>query len=144
MTNSTEQEFLDGGINMEYNALIALLILMFAHWVGDFVLQTDEMATNKSHSNLALIKHTSVYSLIMGLTAQLLIENNVFGAQYWWAAILFCLIQFVTHTLIDYVTSRVNAHFWVRDQRHEFFTNIGLDQYIHFSVLIISFYYIFY
>ena len=126
------------------NVLMILAGLMFAHWVGDFVLQNDEMATNKSKSMKALLTHTGVYSVVMWFTAQMMLEFNVFGAQYWWAAILFGLIQFISHTIIDYVTSRMNAYYWVNEQRHNFFTNIGFGQYLHFLVLIISLYAIFY
>ena len=129
---------------MVNNIFFNLSILMFAHWVGDFVLQTNSMAINKSKSNWALIKHTIVYSLVMGLATQILIEFNLFGAQYWWAAIMFGLVQFISHTVIDYITSRVSTYYWVNEKRYEFFTNIGLDQYMHFLVLITSLYYFFY
>lgn len=124
--------------------ILAILVLLFSHWVGDFVLQTDEMATQKSKNNWALVKHTLVYSLTITIVSGLLYLFNFFGAQYWWEVLLFGLIQFVSHTLIDFVTSRMNAYYWVNEKRHQFFTNIGFDQFLHSLVLILSLYYIFY
>jgi hypothetical protein len=55
----------------------------------------------------------------------------VFGPFY---AILNGLLHFV----VDFATSKVNAYLWAKNQRHWFFTNIGLDQSIHFSILYLT------
>jgi len=39
--------------------------LLAAHWVGDFLLQSDYMALNKSKDNIALANHCTAYSLVM-------------------------------------------------------------------------------
>jgi hypothetical protein len=47
-----------------------LLWLWFAHWVGDFVLQSDAVARGKSKSNVVLTDHVAIYALtLMAATA---------------------------------------------------------------------------
>lgn len=45
-------------INLE--VLIAIMLL---HWIADFLLQSKEMAINKSKSNYYLFQHVLVYTL---------------------------------------------------------------------------------
>lgn len=113
------------------------LSLLLAHFVGDFVLQTDYMAVNKSKSMRALLWHTWVYSLCF----------TPWGIEFW-------LITWLTHFFTDAITSRITSKLWfVRiiepingpgqkfygafdcGNRHYFFVVIGLDQLIHYVTL---------
>jgi len=69
-----------------------ILWLMFAHWVADFVCQTDKMALNKSKSLRALTSHSLAYAAIV----------------YILAPVSFPML-FFSHLLIDGVTSKVNG-----------------------------------
>ncbi len=100
-----------------------LLIIYFLHWIGDFVLQTDNMALNKSHDNNFLFLHCSVYSLM-----------------FVWLGITFYLLNFVLHFAVDYFTSRMTARLWEEERRHEFFVIIGMDQFIHIFILTLLYY----
>ena len=122
---------------------ILLLYLLF-HWYADFVCQTDKQAKNKSTSIKWLLKHTSIYGLIITIFTYILYLNNSFGAQYWYLPLLFGLIQFVTHTLVDYITSRINSSLWKNGQVHNFFVMIGFDQFIHYVILFGSLWILFY
>ena len=121
-----------------------IVLYLFIHWYADFVCQTDKQAKNKSTSIKWLLKHTSIYGLIITIFTYILYLNNFFGAQYWYLPLIFGLIQFVTHTLVDYITSKINSHLWKNGQVHEFFVMIGFDQFIHYVIMFSSLYELFY
>lgn len=95
------------------------LSLLLAHFIADFVLQSDWMAINKSKSLGALCLHTSLYSI-------------VFMPFWGWQ---FAAWTFVLHTLQDAVTSRINSKLYQAGQRHWFFVGVGADQLLHYVQL---------
>ena len=110
---------------MSSQLLCLLLVLNLAHWVFDFVWQTDEMAVNNSKSLKWLGIHCFVYSI-----------------PFWFLDLKFGAIAFVSHIIIDGVTSRINSYLWAKERRHEFFTSIGFDQFLHTSVILLTVYYL--
>lgn len=50
------------------------LVVLLAHFIGDFIAQSSWMATNKSSSNKALLAHVVVYTLFL-----VLIKTNKSG-----------------------------------------------------------------
>lgn len=104
--------------------LFALMVVFTAHWLGDFVWQTDEMALNKSSDNSWLFAHCAVYSM-----------------TFIWLGFIFWILNFTIHFCVDYVTSRINARLWAANRRHDFFVMVGLDQLIHIVTLTTLFYY---
>lgn len=123
-----------------------VLWLLFSHWVADFLLQTDDMAKNKSSDCIVLGFHCIFYSIVMTfcflifyITAQLyyplefFIIRPDFPAEY---LTFFLFGTFVFHFAIDYVTSRMTTEFWIREERHWFFVTIGFDQFLHFASII--------
>jgi hypothetical protein len=103
-------------------ALSIPLGLLAIHFVGDFVLQTDWQAKNKSKNFIALLRHTCVYSLLF----------LPFG-------FVFALVTFITHTVTDAITSRLTAYFWAKQQSHNFFVVVGADQLVHFFTLALTY-----
>lgn len=55
------------------------------------------------------------------------------------ALFVFWGITFITHTFIDYFTSRLNAKLWEKKQVHNFFASVGFDQLLHFVQLILTY-----
>lgn len=98
--------------------MLAGLVLV-AHFVGDFIFQSDWMATNKSRSYRALLMHIGTYMLAL----------VVFGP-------LFALVNGIAHFMIDWCTSRGTSWLWQHERRHEFFVLIGFDQLLHALVLL--------
>lgn len=107
-------------------------LIMFLHFWADFVCQSDEVAKNKSKSNAVLAYHCLIYAFY---TTFGFIHEPI---QLW---PLIFLILFSSHFLTDYVTSRINSHYWSTGQVHNFFVGIGADQFIHFLVLYLLWYY---
>lgn len=121
-----------------------LLLYLLLHWYADFVCQTDKQAKGKSSNNLQLLAHTGIYGLIVTLFTYILYCTNYFGAQYWYTPLIFGVIQFVTHTIVDWLTSRINKKLWENKLVHEFFVMIGFDQLIHYVILFSSLALLFY
>lgn len=118
------------------------LSLLIMHFIGDFLLQSDWMAVNKSKSTAALGLHCLIYALCF---------------LPW--GIEFAFWTFVLHVNVDAITSRITSKLWflemepitdspyckvcanwsfvcnVKPTRHWFFVVIGLDQLIHYGCL---------
>ena len=100
-----------------------LILVMFVHFVSDFVLQTRWMATNKSTSNVALFTHIIVYMIPLSL---------IFGFT-------FAVINGMLHYVVDYFTSRGTSYYWKKQETHKFFIIIGFDQFLHFVCLLLTY-----
>jgi len=121
-----------------------LLFYLFIHWYADFVCQTDKQAKGKSSNNWQLLAHTGMYGLIITIFTYVIFLAGRFGAQYWYTPLIFGGIQFVTHTIVDYITSRINKTLWINEEVHTFFVMIGFDQFIHYGILFVSLSLLFY
>lgn len=91
-----------------------LLCLLTIHFAGDFLLQWDWLAINKSRDWFALAIHVTIYSLCF--------------VHYGW---IFMALTFWMHFATDAVTSRLTTYLYLRQRRHWFFVAIGADQLIH-------------
>lgn len=118
--------------------IFSILFMLYIFWLADFVFQNDKMAINKSTSNKALLYHTLTHSLVMLCGMFLWSILGLAESKYFWSLGAFAIINLVTHTVIDYVTSRINSMFWKAEKRHEFFTNIGFDQLLHYTIMFIT------
>ena len=104
---------------------VILLIVLF-HFVSDFLLQTEEMANNKSTSNKWLTIHVTCYSIPFIAISP-----------------LYALINGVLHFITDYITSRITKRLWAEKKVGLFFKVIGFDQAIHMSTLFGTYYLMF-
>ena len=100
--------------------MLTYLTLIWLHFVADFLCQWDKMAINKSSDNKILALHCLIYSVFF----------LYFGVAY-------AILVGLSHFAIDYTTSRINKRLWAANERHWFFTVIGLDQALHLTMLII-------
>lgn len=101
--------------------LLSMVIL--AHFVGDFIFQTDVMAGNKSKKTFWLWAHILAYSTSL----------MVFGPAY-------ALVNAVLHFWVDFFTSRGTSKLYAMGRRHDFFVLIGFDQALHMLILIWTMY----
>ncbi len=120
---------------IELKIIFGILII---HWFADFVLQTDKQAKGKSKNWSDLLSHTGIYSLVWLIPSLIIFFNqSEIGII---KALSFVLITFITHTITDYFTSRLNSKLWTEGKTHWFFVSIGFDQILHYLQLFLTFY----
>lgn len=120
-------------MNIEYQ----IILLIFVHWIGDFLFQTYDMAMNKSKSNRMLLNHVSAYTSIWVLIGVFFFTVT--------QVLVFAAITFVFHFAIDYCTSRWTSELHKKGKFYgfpAFFSVIGLDQSFHYAQLILTYTYI--
>lgn len=103
--------------------------LMFAHWVGDFLLQTSEMATGKSKSFKWLTIHVFVYSAVI-----LIVSIILFGMN---KALPYTILNLLVHWGVDFFTSKLAAHY--HEKPRVFYPVIGFDQFLHATTLYLTY-----
>lgn len=104
--------------------------ILFAHWIGDFIFQSDYHAKNKSSNNFVLFEHVSIYGFILAL-AGLIIPISI-----GWL-----VTNIIMHFVVDYITSRITSTLWKNGDIHDFFVIVGLDQMLHYLILFLTYIY---
>jgi len=107
--------------------IVKIVILLFVHWIGDYVLQTNEMAANKANGVRWLSIHVAVYAAVL----------LCFGLVFFRlpTAFYFVLANAGFHWVTDFLTSRTASKY--KNQPRIYFPIIGLDQFIHAATLIL-------
>jgi hypothetical protein len=88
-----------------------LLVLLTLHFVGDFLLQTDQMALNKSKSWKALADHVLCYLAPFTLWCLWAYGRQPLAGS----ALAFLLVTGAAHYLTDAATSRWTSRLWFID-----------------------------
>jgi hypothetical protein len=105
------------------------LILLAVHWVADFVLQTQWQASNKSKNLEALLRHVGVYTIVLVFTVPFIFPGDLETHSARWFA--FVAGNGLLHFGTDFLTSRMTSRLYAKDDWHNFFVVVGLDQLIH-------------
>ena len=102
---------------------VVMVLLFVSHFVGDFVLQTHNMAVHKNSDLRVLIDHVMMYfvSISVCSMAIFLAFDKPFEQLIW-----FTMLTSVLHFCTDLVMSKITHH---KDRRY--FLWFGLDQMIH-------------
>lgn len=106
--------------------------ILLIHFLGDFVLQTDWQAKNKSSSLIALNRHVLGYSTVWGLASYVYLGSIS-------AALSFMFITYIAHFATDYFTSRQVKKYFAKEDHHTGFVVIGFDQVLHYLQLWFTF-----
>lgn len=113
------------------NQFLALLIV---HWVADFILQTNWQARNKSKNNWALATHVLVYTMCLYAAAPFIF--GIIGKMH--LVLMWVLLNGALHFVTDYFTSRWTSKLYAKQDWHNFFVVVGLDQLIHQCTLAVT------
>lgn len=120
-----------------------ILFIMFTHWVADFVLQSQEMSAYKSSSIYWLSTHASSYAVSMMFMWVIFTLFSHYGyingpeLPGIWLFFQVLFLIFISHGLIDCITSRITKKLWNKNKLHNFFVVIGFDQWLHLVQLLI-------
>lgn len=107
--------------------IVDILILIWLHFIADFILQTGWMANNKSKLGTgALETHVLIYTI-----------------PFLWFGWQFALLNAALHYITDYLTSRETKRLWAEGNVRGFFQVIGLDQAIHMTTLVVTYWWLF-
>jgi hypothetical protein len=110
-----------------------LCYMFFAHFVGDFLLQTRWMGENKSSSLWPLLVHIAVYTLtLIAFGLPLLLVNVPMSV-----VVGFCLINGLLHMVTDFVTSRCSKWAFQNKKLGLFWAVIGFDQFVHTATFLL-------
>ena len=127
-------------------SIYLILMILFSHFIADFIFQDEKWATNKWHSEMALLKHVTVYTIIFTtLTA----FYNMFIYTFTSEEILYIAgITFAAHYLTDFISSKIVHEafeaklYGTPIPNMGAFSMIGCDQFIHYLQLFLTFHYI--
>lgn len=119
-------------------SIFSVILIIFTHFVFDFIFQDTKWAVNKSHSFVSLLKHVFVYSLMMSLVMFFLLDLT--------GVIMFFIITFSFHLFTDYYSSKVISNMFKKKQFGTSIPNlgafsfIGFDQFLHYLQLFLTYY----
>jgi Protein of unknown function (DUF3307) len=113
-----------------------LLTLGFCHFLADYTwLSTPSMLKAKSIGSPTppIFSHASVHAFLMAVVLFLFGVTNVIGLT---------LIQVVSHTIIDILKGKCNVWFpkVANPANKVHWILFGLDQYLHFIVIVLMVY----
>lgn len=140
-----------------------IYLLLVAHFVGDFICQSDWMATNKSNRWDVLASHVFVYMVVLWASVCFYSGDKI--VEMWWTIAAYAFLNGGLHFITDAITSQLTSKFWffrreegiwvqaeysvpkhwktlinpwtpIDGKRHWFFVLIGLDQLIHYVTLV--------
>lgn len=75
----------------------------------------------------------------MAICINLCEMSKLFTSMYWYSFLIFVGILFVSHTIIDYSTSRITSKLYKENKIRSFFDVIGFDQYLHYLTIFIPY-----
>jgi membrane-bound metal-dependent hydrolase YbcI (DUF457 family) len=119
--------------------VLTIIIILFSHYVSDFLLQNDKMATKKSKNVYWLGTHCIVYMISLSSIIALFSITPLIQIDNYLHLQLFAFGNGVLHFIVDYLTSRWARRLYNKNKRRAFFNVIGFDQLIHMTALLVSF-----
>lgn len=115
-----------------------IVCIMLIHLFNDSIFQTNEEQVLKTFNTKILLNHCIKYTLVWILpivffyfSQNLSIINIVFKTY------LFCLITFITHFIIDYITTLLIKRLTQSNDYNKLFFIKNFDQFLHIIIAIL-------
>ena len=102
-----------------------LLIMIIAHFIGDYLLQPEKLATDKAKKIKSLMVHALLYTAAMSL---------LFVCVQWTSVLIPLAIIAVSHLVIDEVKIQVERR---KAKAKEILICFCIDQVLHLAVVVI-------
>jgi hypothetical protein len=103
-----------------------ILILLLAHWIGDYLLQFNSIANHKADSFYWLGIHVLIYSGVLFVASLFLFSL--------FAAIKYFLVNGLLHLVTDWITGNLASRY--KSNQRVFYIIIGFDQFVHTITLL--------
>ena len=124
--------------------LYIILGLLILHWIADFICQPRWMANEKSKRWDILTIHCFTYAIIIQVSILIiLILSNISSTKFESPLAIMGITLFITHFIIDFVTSKMTAYYYQIGKTKAFWNTIGFDQILHIWILITVFQYLY-
>jgi hypothetical protein len=94
--------------------MLVVYTLLVAHFIADFICQSDWMALNKSKSLDALTVHVLVYSWVLALFVAFALALSGWQGDTR-ALSVWIIVNCAAHFVQDAITSQINAKLWFID-----------------------------
>ncbi len=101
-----------------------LIILIIAHFIADFYLQSENMAENKKESTKVLLAHCAIYAVIFALVNGVFVEGEF--------ALLATLVIAISHLIVDFIKIKVDNK---NEKYSVWFYTFTFDQILHIGVI---------
>lgn len=98
-----------------------VLLLIWMHYLADFLCQPRYLAETKSTNTKSLILHCVMYSV-----------------PFFWFGWQYAVLNGVLHFIVDWPSSRIIRYYWYKDKKYVAFSLIGLDQALHLTCLYVT------
>lgn len=106
--------------------IIDIILIIWLHTIGDFVFQTRYIGNNKSKNIMVLAAHCLLYAIPLCVIS-----------------FEFAIINGLLHLPVDFTSSKLTKYFYFKKKNeYMFFTTIGIDQAVHFTILLLTYIYL--
>lgn len=116
--------------------LTDVIVILIAHYIGDFICQSRPMADNKSKNIYWLLTHGTIYSAVM------FVLLLIFSRASLGIISVYILINGVLHTIVDKFSSMYSTKFYQQKRDYNMFCIIGGDQLLHYIILLLTAYWL--
>lgn len=118
---------------MTKDSLFLLFALGGCHTIADYIVMTPTILSAKSKGTpvFPIINHAAIHALLMGFVMFFMVSNT--------KLVPFLMIyELITHSIIDILKGRCNVWFpsVVSHMNKIHWILFGLDQYLHFFVIV--------
>lgn len=125
--------------------LFIIFLVLFSHWIADFILQKNTKKTIRDKKFITKLKklikqtlpHSLMYSIITSLFIFISQIFNILNERNYLILVLFFLLNFLTHFITDTIVTLVNETYLKKNKRHAFVVSVGFDQLIHYMTLFV-------
>ena len=104
------------------------IIILICHWVGDYLLQFNAIANQKSEHLGWLALHVLIYTSVLFVGVLF-----IFHLQ---EAMYYCAVNAAFHFVTDFVTGKFSSKY--KSNPRIFYPIIGFDQFIHTVTLLLT------
>ena len=101
-----------------------LIILIIAHFIADFYLQSEKMADNKKKSTKVLLAHCAIYAVTFAIVNGVFVEGK--------SALFVTLVIVLSHLVVDFIKIKIDNK---NEKYSVWFYTFTFDQILHISVI---------